>query len=87
MPRRSPQADSSRRALGRAIRQARVEQQLTQENLAYDSGFGWSEISRLESGLRNPTFGTLKRLSKGLDMPLWRLILMAEEIEKADENL
>jgi hypothetical protein len=29
----------------------------------------------------------LKRLSKGLDMPPWQLLLLAEEIEKADEDL
>lgn len=87
MPPRSPHADSLNRALGRAIRQARVEQELTQEALAYQGGFGWSEISRLESGLRNPTFRSLKRLSEGLGMPLWRLVQLAEEIEKTEEDL
>jgi transcriptional regulator with XRE-family HTH domain len=64
-----------------------VEQELTQEALAFDSGFGCSEISRLESGFRNPTFTSLKRLSEGLGMPLWRLLQLAEEIEKAEEDL
>jgi transcriptional regulator with XRE-family HTH domain len=87
MPRPSPQADFPHQALGRAIRQARVERELTQEALALLSGFDPSQISSIERGHRNPTFGSMKRLSKGLSMPLWQLVQLAEEIEKGEEDL
>ena len=87
MPRPSPQAAFPHRALGRAIRKARVERELTQESLAHLSGFDLSQISSLERGRRNPTFRSLKRLSEGLQMPLWQLVQLAEEIEEAGEDL
>ncbi len=87
MPRRSPQADLPHQALGQAIRQARMSQQLTQEELALQSGLHSTQISSLERGHRNPTFGAMREVSRGLGMPLWQLVLLAEEIEEAEEDL
>jgi transcriptional regulator with XRE-family HTH domain len=87
MPRRSPQAGFPHRALGLAIRHERVRQQLTQEMLAIKSGFDISQLSSLERGKRNPTFRSLKQLSRGLGVPLWQLVQLAEKIEEAEEDL
>jgi len=54
---------------------------MTQEALALRTGFHPTQVSSLEQGHRNPTFGSLKQLSRGLDIPLWRLVQLAEEIE------
>ena len=54
---------------------------LSQEALALAIGVEPSEISHLESGRRNPKIGTVKRVAKGLDIPSWRIMEMAERLE------
>lgn len=84
MARESPQAERPYQALGEAIRMARTGQSMTQEDLAWATGMHGSEISHLEGGKRNPSFRALKRISAGLGIPVWRLVLQAEELEKAE---
>ena len=55
-----------RKLVGRNVRRARRERQLTQEQLADVSGFGQQYISDLERGLRNPTVVTLYELAQAL---------------------
>ncbi len=40
-----------------------------------------SEISNLERGKRNPKWETMKRLAKGLDVPCWQMVWLAEQFE------
>ncbi|HHX55172.1 MAG TPA: helix-turn-helix transcriptional regulator [Clostridiales bacterium] len=54
----------------RAIVDARVSQNLTQKQLAERSGINQADISKLESGTRNPSIKLLKRLADGMDMAL-----------------
>ncbi|NLZ82186.1 MAG: helix-turn-helix transcriptional regulator [Clostridiales bacterium] len=54
----------------RAIVDARVSQNLTQKQLAERSGINQADISKLESGTRNPSINLLKRLADGMDMAL-----------------
>ncbi|WEV72586.1 helix-turn-helix transcriptional regulator [Bifidobacterium sp. ESL0790] len=49
-----------------AIMKARIEAQMTQEELAERSGMRASNISRLESGRSVPTVRTLAQIAKGL---------------------
>jgi transcriptional regulator with XRE-family HTH domain len=51
------------RAFGTVLRAARARQGISQERLAYCSGLGRTYPSLLERGLRQPTIGTLMRLS------------------------
>ena len=64
MPRAEPQP-----GLARAIRQLRTEQGLSQEELAHRAGVHLTWIGRLESGTTNPSWGTTKRVARGLGIP------------------
>lgn len=54
----------------RALIGARIEQNLTQEQLAQRSGIRQSNISRIESGTCSPTIATLQQLAKGMGKKL-----------------
>lgn len=54
----------------RAIVDARVSQNLTQNQLAARSGINQADISKLENGTRNPSINLLKRLAEGMGMAL-----------------
>jgi transcriptional regulator with XRE-family HTH domain len=84
MPSRSPQAGKPQLAFGRAIREVRQRQNLTQEELAALAGWHGAEISSLESGRRNPTFQAMQRISKALGVRLSEVLVLAEEIEERE---
>lgn len=54
--------------LGRNLRRVRQSKMFTVEQLGLESGLGYSQISRIELGKRNPTAFTLFILSKTLDI-------------------
>ena len=54
----------------RALIDARTSQGLTQKQLAERTGVHQADISKLESGMRNPTLNMLKRLAEGMGMNL-----------------
>ena len=54
----------------RAIADARISQNLTQQELAARTGINQADISKLENGSRNPSLNLLKRLAEGMDMTL-----------------
>lgn len=54
----------------RAMIDARIEQNLTQKELAARTGIDQSDISKLENGTRNPSLKLLKRLAHGMGMQL-----------------
>lgn len=54
----------------RALIGARIEQNLTQEQLAQRSGIRQSNISRIESGTCSPTIATLQQLANGMGKKL-----------------
>ena len=49
---------------------ARIEQNLTQEQLARRSGIRQSNISRIENGTCSPTISTLQQLASGMGKKL-----------------
>ncbi len=53
-----------------AIINARIELNITQEELAKKTGTTKSNISRLESGNYNPSVDFLSKIAKGLDKEL-----------------
>ncbi|HEX6153871.1 MAG TPA: helix-turn-helix transcriptional regulator [Solirubrobacterales bacterium] len=85
MPRPSPQADRPQEALGLAIRHLRLQRELTQEELALRLQFHPTQISSLEGGRRNPTLGTMRRISNALEVSLSDLVGLAEELERRIE--
>lgn len=54
----------------RAMIDARIEQNLTQKELAARTGIDQADISKLENGTRNPSLKLLKKLAFGLGMQL-----------------
>lgn len=49
---------------------ARVQQNMTQKDLAAKTGITQADISRIEKGIRNPSLNTVKKLARGLGMQL-----------------
>ena len=61
---------NERVALGSALATARKAQSLTQPELSRLTGIQQAEISRIESGIGNPTAATLLRLADALGQKL-----------------
>jgi transcriptional regulator with XRE-family HTH domain len=68
-------------ALGTAVKARREELKRTQEQLANDSGLHQRWISNVETGKRNPSYGSLRRLADALELTASELIARAEQIE------
>lgn len=51
---------------------------MSQDEVAYISDIGSSYISNLENGKVNPTFGTLKRLAKALEVDCSKILALEE---------
>lgn len=54
----------------RALVNARISKNMTQQQLADCTGINQADISKLENGTRNPSIKLLKRLAEGMDMVL-----------------
>ncbi len=68
-------------ALGMAVKTRRQELDLTQEQLANETDLHQRWISNVETGKRNPSYGSLRRLAAGLELSAAQLIARAEEFE------
>jgi transcriptional regulator with XRE-family HTH domain len=55
---------------GRRVRELRVEQGLSQEQLAQASGVARTFVGGVERGQRSPTIGTIQRLARALGVSL-----------------
>lgn len=60
--------------LGENLRAAREERELTQEQVAERSGVQAGEISRIETGKRDPQVSTVLKLAKALGLPPGKLL-------------
>lgn len=77
-----PSGSDPQIGLSKAIRQFRKERHLSQEALALTVGLHPTWISHLESGRVNPTYGNVRRVAAGLEVPLSMLAARAEELER-----
>jgi transcriptional regulator with XRE-family HTH domain len=68
-------------ALGRAVRELRVERQMTQRELAQAADTNETWISHIESGRTNPAWGTVARLSAALGVRVSELAARAERLQ------
>ena len=68
-------------ALGLAVKSRRQELGLTQEQLANDTQLHQRWISNVETGKRNPSYASLRRLAAGLGLSASELLAHAEQIE------
>jgi transcriptional regulator with XRE-family HTH domain len=71
-------------ALGLAVKDRREELRLTQEQLANDTDLHQRWISNVETGKRNPSYGSLRRLAAGLELSASELLQRAERIEAGE---
>ena len=68
--------EAARRRLGSNLKAARTGRQprLTQTEVAERSGVHPTEVSRIESGKRDPKVTTLVRLAKAVEVPPGQLL-------------
>jgi transcriptional regulator with XRE-family HTH domain len=81
-----PRIDDPQIGLAKAIRQLRREGRLSQEALGLIADIHPTWISHVESGRVNPTWGNVRRIAKGLRVPLPVLATLAEELELQHET-
>lgn len=68
-------------ALGLAVKARRQELELTQMELSLRAELHQRWLSNVETGKRNPSYGSLRRLAAGLGITASELIARAEKIE------
>lgn len=68
-------------ALGRQVRQIRLDRGLTLEDVATRSGCSLGSLSQLERGLGNPSFATLVKIAHALSVSVGRLVEL-EQVAK-----
>jgi transcriptional regulator with XRE-family HTH domain len=73
-------------ALGLAVKARRLEREITQETLANDTGLHQRWISNVETGKRNPSYASLRRLATGLGLSASELLARAEQIEAGEPH-
>lgn len=78
--RRSKPRSAAHKVLGEAIEELRNEAEMTHEELADRLEMSFQRISELERGVANPTFATLVRVTKGLNVELSDLAVRMERI-------
>ena len=80
-------------SLGKRIQSLREKQGLTQEQLEEKTGVHTNYISSIDRGLKNVTVKTLLKIAAGLNVEVYELFLLSEEIgskravKKAIESL
>ena len=76
-----PRREEPQIGLSKAIRQLRMEIHLSQEALGHRADIHPTWISHIESGRINPTWGNVRRIASGLEVPLPLLAAIAEDLE------
>jgi len=71
--------------IGKAIRVIRAARNLSQKQLAEESGLDASYISLVEAGRRAPTGETIQAVAKGLRVPKYLLLLLGSGKEDLSE--
>lgn len=80
-----PRREEPQIGLSKAIRQLRMEIHLSQEALGHRADIHPTWISHIESGRVNPTWGNVRRIATGLEVPLPLLAALAEDLEAKHE--
>jgi transcriptional regulator with XRE-family HTH domain len=75
------QRSSAHAALGRAIRDLRTEQSVSQEELAHRSGMHRTYLGGIERGERNPSYTNILRIATALGVTGSGLLAAAERHE------
>lgn len=60
--------------IAKKIRQLRLQQGYTQENLSLDSGLDKAYVGHIETGRKHPTLKTLEKIAKTLNIHISELL-------------
>ena len=71
---------SAQAALGLAVREARTERGISQEELAHRAGVHRTYVGGIERGERNPTVTSIFKLADALELRASELISRAEAL-------
>ncbi len=69
--------------VGQLLRQIRNEQKLSLEELAHKTGVSKLTLGKIERGETNPTLAVIWKITKGLSIPLSRLMVAGEPVAVA----
>lgn len=75
-------SDKPQPALGKAIRQLREKNGLTQEAVAHSAGITTATLGVIERGLSNPTWATLKGIAAALGVSMVEIARLTEKLER-----
>lgn len=81
-PRRGRANKTAEQAFGHALRERRKETGITQEELAFESGYHPTYIGQLERGQKNPSLRAILGLAAALNTMGSELVKRVEEIAK-----
>jgi len=79
-PRRSKPRSPEHAALGDAVRQMRLEAEMSQEELAEAAGTDLTQVGGVERGVRNPSYTTMLRLAGALGTSVGALTTLADRL-------
>lgn len=79
-PRRSKPRSPEHAALGDAVRQMRLEAEMSQEELAEAAGTDLTQVGGVERGVRNPSYTTLLRMATALGTSVGALTTLADRL-------
>jgi transcriptional regulator with XRE-family HTH domain len=66
--------DNIKGQFGKHLRKLRLEQKLTQEELADKAGMHFTYIGQIERGIRNPSLINLYKMAKALGLSMSELL-------------
>lgn len=61
-------------SFGARVRSIRMSKNISQEDLANDSGFAYSHINRIENGKTNPSLSHIMKIAEVLGVPAKELL-------------
>ena len=68
------------------MREIRSSREMSQEQLAFDSGFDRTYISMIERGIRSPTIRSLVRLAEILEVKPSEILVRMEALLKSSKS-
>lgn len=76
-----PSTRPPKTGLGRAVREIREREKLTQEELAFRAGLHPTWISAIERGRRDPRWSTIQQIADGLGTSVVEITALAKRLE------
>ena len=73
------------KAFGLAVRQQRLQLEMSQENLAFHCGLHRTYISQIERGLKSPSLRVIEILANSLKIKIHQLIELAEILKNVED--